>query len=305
MQAIRPTHATRPGAQTWVWSTRGDRHVHLVPRADRAGLRRHARVALFDFGIPDDADPTDLDVIERHHPAAGLTIEREFLAAEQAGHGRPARGVRPRLRQPGHRRRRSGCIPLEPWIAARTDATPAARAPRLRGRRRRGRLRRLPRRRRPGRRPGAPVVEVIERRPGPVLAGRPDPRAAATAGWGGDGPPRPGRAGGRRPRAGHQLRRRHPDRGAGSCSPSSLNDATAACQDFYDRITDPAGPRLLHRAHEALDVAADTAERRFVGDGGWLWKRNPHSDPLEAATLAAWAAARNPAPAEAPFVMFA
>jgi hypothetical protein len=84
-----------------------------------------------------------------------------------------------------------------------------------------------------------------------------------------------------------------------------LADATAACQDIYDRLTDPAGPRAALRTHEALDTAADTAERRFVGDGGWLWKRNPHSDPLEAATLAAWAVARNPAPPESPFVVFA
>jgi hypothetical protein len=87
--------------------------------------------------------------------------------------------------------------------------------------------------------------------------------------------------------------------------PLGLNDAAAACQDAYDRITDPAGPRLRFREHEALDEAADTAERRFVGDGGWLWKRNPHSAPLEAMTLAAWAVARNPAAPEQPFVMFA
>jgi hypothetical protein len=43
----------------------------------------------------------------------------------------------------------------------------------------------------------------------------------------------------------------------------------------------------------------------MVGDGGWLWKRNPHSDPLEAATLAAWAVARNPEPEPAPYVVFA
>jgi hypothetical protein len=43
----------------------------------------------------------------------------------------------------------------------------------------------------------------------------------------------------------------------------------------------------------------------MVGDGGWLWKRNPFSDPLEAATLAAWAVARNPEPEPVPFVVFA
>jgi phage terminase large subunit-like protein len=52
MQAIRPTHATRPGAQTWVYSTRGDRSstwFHGLIEQGYAGL---PGVALFDFGIP-------------------------------------------------------------------------------------------------------------------------------------------------------------------------------------------------------------------------------------------------------------
>ena len=61
----------------------------------------------------------------------------------------------------------------------------------------------------------------------------------------------------------------------------------------------------MDRSSEALDAAVDTADRRFVSDGGWVWKRNPYIAPLEAATLAAWAVARNPVPEPAPFVMFA
>jgi hypothetical protein len=87
--------------------------------------------------------------------------------------------------------------------------------------------------------------------------------------------------------------------------PLGLTDTTAACQDMFDRVSDPAGPRLLHRSNDALDDSLDAAERRYVGDGGWVWKRNPYSAPLEAATLAAWAVARNPEPEAAPFVVFA
>jgi hypothetical protein len=87
--------------------------------------------------------------------------------------------------------------------------------------------------------------------------------------------------------------------------PLTRVDTTAGCQDFYDRVTDPAGPRLLHRSDEALDDAIDAAERVFVSDGAWVWKRNPYSAPVEAATLAAWAVARNPEPEAAPFVVFA
>jgi hypothetical protein len=103
-------------------------------------------------------------------------------------------------------------------------------------------------------------------------------------------------------------------------------DYAAACQDVFDRITatrpspiyvpgqdggggfgeEPA-PRLIHRAHEALDDAADVAARRTVSDGGWVWSRARSTgdvSALEAATLAAWAVLRNPAPAVAPFMLF-
>jgi hypothetical protein len=51
-----------------VWSTRGDRSsvwFHGLIEQGYAGL---PGVALFDFGIPDGSDPTDLDVIAAHHP---------------------------------------------------------------------------------------------------------------------------------------------------------------------------------------------------------------------------------------------
>jgi len=302
MQAIRPTHATRPGAQTWVYSTRGDRSstwFHGLIEQGYAGL---PGVALFDFGVPDGADVTDLDVIERHHPAVGYTIEREFLAAEQAGmsdkpgefaraYGNRATGAAERV------------IPLDPWLLAQTtDVLPSGRPAYGAAVAGDGAHSSLvaavlgP--------DGVPVVEVVERRPGRSwLVDRILALHDAGVGVAIDrrGPASPivdalelatTRSDGT------------PD-GRLELLVPSLNDATAACQDVFDRITDPAGPRVLHRAHEALDVAADTAVRRFTNDGGWLWKRNPFSDPLEAATLAAWAVARNPAPLEAPFVVFA
>jgi hypothetical protein len=83
-------------------------------------------------------------------------------------------------------------------------------------------------------------------------------------------------------------------------------DYAAACQDTFDRITDPR-PRLRLRAHEALDVAADVAGRRMLHDGGWVWSRTRSTgdvSTLEAATLAAWAVLRNPAPEPVPFTIF-
>jgi hypothetical protein len=294
MQAIIPTQATRPGAQTWVWSARGDRSstwFHGLLEQGYAGL---PRVALFDFGIPLGADPTDLQVIADHHPAYGLTIGMDALEAAQSAlsPGEFARAYGNVPTGAGER-----VIPVEPWEAARTlDPLPAGRpayglavsgdgatgavvAAVLAA-------------------DGRPVVEVVEVRPGRswlvdwVTERRTDGRIG-TEGIAVDrrGPAAP--VADRLELAGVEL-----------LAPVGP-DAAAACQDAYDRLTDPAGPRLLHRSHEALDDAVDTAERRFIGDGGWLWKRNPHSAPLEAATLAAWAVARNPAPLEAPFVVFA
>lgn len=292
MQAIRPTHATRPGAQTWVWSTRGDRSsvwFHNLIEQGYAGLRG---VALFDFGIPDGADPTDIDVIARHHPALGYTIEREFLEAEQVGMSdKPGEFAR------AYGNRSTGAaervIPLEPWEDARTTATLPSGRPAYgiavasdgsAGALVAAVLDHL----------GRPVLEVVEHRPGRSwLVERVVELVDKGHGIAVDrrGPAAP--VADRLELAGVEL------------LPLGLTDATAGCQDFYDRVTDPAGPRLLHRSSELLDDSLDVAERRFVGDGGWAWKRNPHSAPLEAATLAAWAVARNPEPEAAPFVMFA
>jgi hypothetical protein len=291
LQAIKPTHATRPGAQTWIWSTRGDRSSTWFHGLIESGYAALPGVALFDFGIPNDADPTDLDVICAHHPALGFTIEREFLAAERAGMppGEYARAYGNRPTGAGER-----VIPAEPWNDARTDAE-------------------LP----PGRpayglavagdgshgalfaavldESGRPVLEEVEIRPGRSWLVE---RVLALRDTG----------------AGIAVDRKGPaapvadalDLAGVELLEVSLGDATAACQDLYDRITDPAGPRALHRSCEALDDAVDVAERRWVNDGGWLWRRGPASAPLEAGTLAAWAAARAPAPAEPPiYVMFA
>jgi hypothetical protein len=290
LQAIDPTHATRPGAQTWVWSTRGD-HLstwfHDLIEQGYAGL---PGVALFDFGIPDDADPTDLEVIRRHHPAYGHMIGDDALTAAQTAlkPGEFARAYGNRATTSTER-----VIAPEPWEAARSRADLPVGRPAyglaVAGDGSAGALVAAVLDRH-----GRPVVEVVEHRPGRSwLVDRVLELRDAGQGVAVDrrGPAAP--VADRLELAGVDL------------LPLGLADTTAACQDLYDRVTDPAGPRLLHRSHEALDDGLDAAERRFVGDGGWVWKRNPHSAPLEAATLAAWAVARNPEPEQAPFVVFA
>lgn len=70
----------------------------------------------------------------------------------------------------------------------------------------------------------------------------------------------------------------------------STREAVAACQQFLTAVTDRV-PR--HLGQLDLDRAVSNADRRDVGDGGWMWSRKRSSvdiSPLYAVTLAAWAA---------------
>lgn len=85
LQAIVPTQATRPGAQTLIVSTRGTADstwFHgLVDRAQAGG-----DMALIDYGVPQHVDldalddPELVDIVAAHHPAVGHTIDRSVLA---------------------------------------------------------------------------------------------------------------------------------------------------------------------------------------------------------------------------------
>jgi hypothetical protein len=289
-QAIGPTHATRPGAQTFVWSTRGDAASSWFHRLIDRGYEG-AGVALFDWGIPYDGDPTDLDLIVRHHPAIGHTIEREFLEAERQAMPDPAEYARAYGNVPTGGRHT--IIPAADYQAARID-DPDVKLP-------------------PGQpaygiavsnggeygslfsavldADGQPWVEMIERRPGRSWL---FDRVKALKDKGA------GVAVLRNSAAAPIADALELDDDV-NLLPASGIDYAAACQDFYDRITD--GPRLFHRTAEGdpLDGAVDVAGRKNLPETGWVWspKRSTgHIDALEAATLAAWAVARAPVPIE-------
>jgi phage terminase large subunit-like protein len=87
-QAIRPTMATRRGAQLWIVSAAGHDGSEMLAEYVAMGLLAlddpNSRVCFIDYGIPDDADPEDLETILAWHPAYGFTQTREsFLAARQ------------------------------------------------------------------------------------------------------------------------------------------------------------------------------------------------------------------------------
>lgn len=92
-QAVRPTMASRSqhqlgmhGPQLLVDSTLGDDSSVFLDSYIDMGIASLAnplttRVCLIDYGIPDDADADDLDVIRECHPAYGHTFTEDALQA--------------------------------------------------------------------------------------------------------------------------------------------------------------------------------------------------------------------------------
>ncbi|HEY5990405.1 MAG TPA: terminase large subunit [Streptosporangiaceae bacterium] len=72
----------------------------------------------------------------------------------------------------------------------------------------------------------------------------------------------------------------------------TLREATQACGQFYELVTD--SKRLRHSGEVALTAALAGARKREIGDA-WLWARkglNVDISPLVAATLALWGHAK-------------
>lgn len=86
LQAVMPTQATRPGAQTWIVSTAGTAASTWL--RDYVTQGRHLEpgpMAYFEWGIPEDTeDLEDMDLYVRHHPAVGHTIRRDALVRARA-----------------------------------------------------------------------------------------------------------------------------------------------------------------------------------------------------------------------------
>ncbi|AWY04749.1 terminase large subunit [Gordonia phage Emperor] len=295
LQAIVPTQATRPGAQVIILSTAGDAtstwfHNLIDTAPERPG------VALIDFGIGPDVDPTDLDAVAAAHPAYGHTIDHAALEAAlaQLGPGGFARAY-------GNRRTssRERVIPAECETAAETtieipagvpvgfgvavavdrSATAIAATAII---------------------DGVPVAEIVEHRPGTAWAA---PYVADLAGT--------------NPHHGVAIDRFGPsstvadelDLAGVELLPIGTRDVTTASADIYDRIThrDEAGelaPRILLRRDPALAAAIAAAAWRQVGDARTWGRRTSAGSiaPLEAVTLSTYAATHLPAPEPAPMI---
>lgn len=130
-QAIRPTMATRRGSRLFIVSTMGDdisTYFDDYVELGRASLGDpYSRVAFIDYGIGDDDDPNDLDVIAAHHPAYGHTLDRQSLVdAYTEFMADPKLGASGWARAYGNRptRSRVAAIPAERWTAAARPTQP-------------------------------------------------------------------------------------------------------------------------------------------------------------------------------------
>jgi hypothetical protein len=125
LQAIGPTQLTRPGAQTWIYSAGGTAESTWLAELVARGRAGDPGICYLEWGIPDDADPEDLQTVYDHHPAAGHLITLESLAALRGLFGDDVAGW---ARAAGNRWTEviGGGIPAATWKAAQTlDELPA------------------------------------------------------------------------------------------------------------------------------------------------------------------------------------
>lgn len=277
--AIVPTQATRPGAQVWIVSAAGSAtSTWLRSYVDR-GRDGDPTLCYFEYSIPDEVDPLDVEAVCRWHPAVGHTITPAAVRA--------AAGVL----SAADFARSYGCrwtigvervIPADVWAAAVTDRRLELGRPAL----------------------GVDVsadrshaaiagcvgrtVELIDHRPGVswviprlrqlvadhrpvnVVIDRVGAPGSLADGWDRIRPaPQP-------------------------LAAFTARDYANACASLLDGLRDRT---VLIRRHPALDAAADAAASRPVGDAGFGWARRTSMgdiSPLVAATLALWGAGHAP-----------
>lgn len=311
IQAIGPTQVTRPGAQTFVWSAGGTAAstwlASLVARGRAlvgGGLNaatiegsdgdplKGQRLAFFELGIPDDADPEDLDVVAAHHPAYGHTVTMDALEALRTTFGDDTSGW---ARAAGNRWTEviGGTIAWTSWTAVRhapeipdngeplgwgaaraEDGSVTAIASATYVDLDEGRV---------------IVAEVVD-----VMEGSHE-AAARVRGW-----------------VGRDVVAVDPSGPSATIADNladhldeehllkvSTRDYSAACANVVDAL-DPRARAYRYRPNHHLDEAVRVVGKRNVGDGGFVWARltseaGVSTAPLEAVTLAVWALTHRPA----------
>lgn len=279
LQAVGPTQLTRPGAQTWILSAGGTAESTWLASLVARGRSGDPSIAYFEAGIPDDADPEDLDIIAANHPAFGFTVSMASLKALRAQFGDDQAGW---ARAAGNRWTEviGGAIRPAEWEAARYDdeipegvqlGYGAARSP-----------------------DGSQVAIAVAARVGSlivceVLDVLPTAHGAAEhiRSWATDGPCGVVASGPSGPLVS----------ALGNWSRLvKITDAqnAAACGTLVDALPIKA---YRFRRHPDLDAAVAVVGKRSLGDGGFVWARTSAVAPiatLEACTAAAHVLATRP-----------
>lgn len=120
MQAIVPTQATRPGAQTIIVSTAGTAESTWFREFVERGRAGDPGICYLEYSIPDDVDPLDLEAVAAHHPAYGHTMDMEAFRRAAAQFGDTPGGF---ARAYGNRwtQAREQVIPLDAWERCQTE----------------------------------------------------------------------------------------------------------------------------------------------------------------------------------------
>lgn len=289
LQAIVPTQATRPGAQTVVLSTMGTAESTWFHALADRGRDGDPAVCYFEWSIPDDADPLDLAAVAAAHPAYGHTITMETLerARDQLAPGEFARAYGNRRTSAAER-----LIPLDEWTDAQTvEPIPAEARPAF------GAAVSIDRSETAivaaAWVDGVPVAELVECRPGTSWAA---PRLATMLGR-------------------HRNDGLAVDPGGPSSTladelrllgvelvPITTRDVVTAAANLLDRL---AARTVKLRTDPAFSRAADVVAKRVIGDSFALGRRTSGGSiaTLEAAALAVHALTHQPAPSAAPLVI--
>lgn len=290
-QAIGPTTTTRrmltgQRTQLWIYSTEGTiESTFLNPLLEQARAG-DPEICLVDFGLRDDEDPTDLDLVARRHPGFGFLLDMATLRDQQKlfadAPGEFARAF-------GNRRTGATerVIPVAPWKAAAwLDEMPAGR-------------------------PCLAAAVGIDGVDVSIAVGIQTGETVVTA-LVNDGhrlgtnwaltrmkdlsqkhPDAPWAIARRGPSAG--LRENAERAGLKMLDLDGSNESTAHGMLLEGITSTPQTWR--YRPHEQLDLAAELATRRYFSDGAWVFGRRASVGSIsavEAASLAGWGACHLP-----------
>lgn len=300
MQAVAPTFQSRAGTKLGVqmmkFSTMGTAESTWWHQGLAEAIEGQPNTCVIDYGIPDDAEPDDVELTIACHPLGHVPAIADFIR-EQANEMKGGEFARAFGNRATASRER--VIPLDAWQAAlsldpipadvpvcfgaaididRTETVIAACAVV----------------------DDTPTIEIVDRRPGTSWAadrlgqlvldhGAPPPVIDPVGPSG-------------------TLHDEIVGRGL-DVPPFTVRDLTRASANLLDRIThtDNQGvlaPTVRIRPDDGLEAAAEAAATRKVGDS-WAWQRTPQGSiaSLEAATLALHGAAHRPAPGATPLII--